>query len=217
MSGETTLDEREEMVLVKIWGLSEKNKSAEETTISAEIEPLILQCLLKKDYLVSHKEGWHFTKRGEEYTRDLIRRRRLTELLLSNILKLELNAVERNACKIEHIINGEVTDSICAFLGHPTHCPHGRAIPSGPCCSKQEGMVKPLIKTLSNFMVGEKGRVVIIASNDNNQVHRLTGLGLYPGALITLRQQKPTSIIRTGETDIALETDIAKKIYCRPL
>jgi DtxR family Mn-dependent transcriptional regulator len=35
---------------------------------------------------------------------------------------------------MEHIINPEVTNSICSFLGHPKSCPHGRAIPTGDCC-----------------------------------------------------------------------------------
>jgi len=35
---------------------------------------------------------------------------------------------------MEHIIDPEVTASICSFLGHPRKCPHGKPIPSGNCC-----------------------------------------------------------------------------------
>jgi DtxR family Mn-dependent transcriptional regulator len=42
--------------------------------------------------------------------------------------------VEIAACRMEHIINPEVTNSICSFLGHPKSCPHGRSIPTGDCC-----------------------------------------------------------------------------------
>jgi len=42
--------------------------------------------------------------------------------------------VELAACRMEHIIDPEVTNSICTFLGHPRRCPHGRAIPYGDCC-----------------------------------------------------------------------------------
>jgi DtxR family Mn-dependent transcriptional regulator len=38
------------------------------------------------------------------------------------------------ACRMEHIIDPEVTDSICSFLGHPRRCPHGKSIPTGDCC-----------------------------------------------------------------------------------
>jgi DtxR family Mn-dependent transcriptional regulator len=42
---------------------------------------------------------------------------------------------EEQACYFEHILSPAVTDSICAFLGHPRLCPHGRPIPRGACCS----------------------------------------------------------------------------------
>ena len=44
--------------------------------------------------------------------------------------------IEQQACKFEHILSPEATDKICSFLGHPRTCPHGAAIPPGPCCGK---------------------------------------------------------------------------------
>jgi putative ABC transport system ATP-binding protein len=44
--------------------------------------------------------------------------------------------VESNACTFEHMLSPEVTERICTFLGHPTHCPHGSPIPPGPCCHR---------------------------------------------------------------------------------
>jgi Mn-dependent DtxR family transcriptional regulator len=35
------------------------------------------------------------------------------------------------------VLTPEVTDRICAFLGHPATCPHGSQIPRGPCCPQQ--------------------------------------------------------------------------------
>ena len=42
--------------------------------------------------------------------------------------------VEQTACLMEHVIDPTVANSICAFLGHPRRCPHGRPIPTGDCC-----------------------------------------------------------------------------------
>ena len=77
-----------------------------------------------------------FTSQGEDRARSVIRRHRLAERLFMDVLSIRDDAsVESNACTFEHILSPEVTDRICTFLGHPTTCPHGSAIPPGPCCS----------------------------------------------------------------------------------
>jgi putative ABC transport system ATP-binding protein len=76
-----------------------------------------------------------FTRDGEARARSVIRRHRLAERLFVDVLSIRDDAsVESNACTFEHILSPEVTDRICAFLGHPTTCPHGSPIPSGECC-----------------------------------------------------------------------------------
>ena len=56
------------------------------------------------------------------------------EVLFTSAMHLPEPEVELAACRMEHIIDPEVTDSICTFLSHPRRCPHGRAIPAGDCC-----------------------------------------------------------------------------------
>jgi putative ABC transport system ATP-binding protein len=75
-----------------------------------------------------------FTPRGRARARDLIRRRRLAEVLFSSALHLPEHEVEQTACLMEHVIDPTVANSICSFLGHPRRCPHGRPIPTGDCC-----------------------------------------------------------------------------------
>jgi Fe2+ transport system protein FeoA len=72
-------------------------------------------------------------------------------------------------------------------------------------------------KPLSHFAPGERGRIVAITLKDPALLHRLTGLGLYPGALVTLRQHRPTAIVRVAETDVALENKLTQHIECQLL
>jgi len=75
------------------------------------------------------------TARGRQRAGDIIRRHRLTERLFTDSLHMENESeIAEQACKLEHILSQEATDRICAFLGHPTTCPHGAPIPPGPCC-----------------------------------------------------------------------------------
>jgi ABC-type glutathione transport system ATPase component len=77
------------------------------------------------------------TERGRKKAADIIRRHRLAERLFTDSLALDSETeIEQQACKFEHILSPEVTDKICAFLGHPETCPHGSPIPAGECCAK---------------------------------------------------------------------------------
>jgi putative ABC transport system ATP-binding protein len=78
-----------------------------------------------------------FTKRGRQRAADIIRRHRLAERLFTDSLAMDSETeIEQQACKFEHILSPEATDKICSFLGHPQTCPHGAAIPPGPCCGR---------------------------------------------------------------------------------
>ena len=78
-----------------------------------------------------------FTPAGRQRAADVIRRHRLAERLFTQTLKVQNEEeIEQQACKFEHILSPEVTDKICAFLGHPESCPHGSPIPAGECCEK---------------------------------------------------------------------------------
>jgi Iron dependent repressor, metal binding and dimerisation domain len=77
----------------------------------------------------------HFTDRGQKRAEDIIRRHRLAERLFVQTFRVQDEAeVAEQACRFEHILSPEATDSICSFLGHPRTCPHGSPIPAGPCC-----------------------------------------------------------------------------------
>jgi putative ABC transport system ATP-binding protein len=74
------------------------------------------------------------TRHGESRAREVIRRHRLAERLFYETFGLGLDALDENACKIEHTLGPEVTEKLCVFLKHPRTCPHGSPIPAGACC-----------------------------------------------------------------------------------
>ena len=77
----------------------------------------------------------YFTEKGRKRAEDIIRRHRLAERLFVHTFRVQdEQEVAEQACRFEHILSPEATDSICSFLGHPRTCPHGSPIPAGPCC-----------------------------------------------------------------------------------
>ena len=77
-----------------------------------------------------------------------------------------------------------MVDSVCTLLGHPSTCPHGRAIPPGACCRDGRTTVASQVLPLSSLSAGERGRIVYITPRDHHRMHRLTSLGLTPGTLV---------------------------------
>jgi DtxR family transcriptional regulator, Mn-dependent transcriptional regulator len=220
MIQDSEFNEDQEMFLERLWFLKEKGKNTQRALMGTREQGgrhELLAQFQKTGYMKVDGEHVDFTPKGEACARNFIRRRRLTEVLLYNVLKLEMHTVETSACKIEHIINEEVTESICAFLGHPLQCPHGGPIPRGKCCGERGENIEPLIKALDKMPIGKKTKVVFIASDEGGVLRRLTSLGVYPGAVVNIRQHQPTAVLRVGETDIALEPALVGRIYCRLL
>ena len=110
-----------------------------------------------------------------------------------------------------------MTDSICAFLGHPKACPHGKPIPPGACCAAVSRTVKPLVTGLTGLPLGARGRIVFVAPKWADRMDRLACLGVLPGSEVRLTQRSPSVVIESGETTLALDPEIAAEIYVKPL
>ena len=156
-----------------------------------------------------------FTDRGEADARVIVRRHRLAERLLCDVLQVEDNVVESSACEFEHFLAPEVTDSICTLLGHPTVCPHQHPIPPGPCCSKLARDVGPVVRRLSNVAVGERVKILFIAADLEKRLERLGSLGVIPGSEVRLTQRRPSFILEVDQTSLAVEREVAEGIYVR--
>ena len=131
------IERRYDEVLVQMWALIEDGRKPESRRI--KVPDVVdnrrtLLGMVESGLIVASGPILDFTRRGRAEARDLVRRRRLAEVLFSSALRVPEAEMEDVACRMEHIIDPEVTASICSFLGHPRKCPHGRAIPSGNCC-----------------------------------------------------------------------------------
>ncbi len=156
-----------------------------------------------------------FTDRGEAEARVIVRRHRLAERLLCDVLQVEDNVVESSACEFEHFLAPEVTDSICTLLGHPTVCPHQHPIPPGTCCGRSAEDVGPVVRRLANVAVGERVKILFIASDLEKRLERLGSLGVIPGSMIRLTQRRPSFILEVDQTSLAVEREVAEGIYVR--
>jgi DtxR family Mn-dependent transcriptional regulator len=158
----------------------------------------------------------NLTETGRKESLRIIRRHRLAERLLHDVLDMEKNeSLESQACDFEHILNSEVTDSICTLLGHPRFCPDGRPIPPGECCEEKRRGVESMVLPLDSLKAGEEGKISYICSSDHAQLDRLTAMGLFPGVKIKVHQRYPSIVVMFDETTLALDSELARIIYIK--
>ena len=183
--------------------------------INREKQQNVLADMKREELLAIENEKIRLTEKGEKAASELIRRHRLAERLLTDVLETGGRELEDAACKLEHILSEEVTDAICTLLGHPKECPHGLHIPEGSCCQKAREVVEILVKTLDKVDVGETVRVAYILTRNHPRLHKLMSFGIAPGVKIRMHQKFPSYIIQVEETQIALEKEVINDIYVR--
>ena len=155
------------------------------------------------------------TEEGRLLAKKVVRRHRLAERLLNDVLEMDLANIEGPACRFEHAISAEVEEKICTLLGHPDECPHGKVIPSGRCCSESQELVSRAILPLTDVEAGETVRVAYITLSEEGRLSRLSSLGVLPGASVRVEQKFPAFIIELEETNVAIEKEVASNIFVR--
>ena len=211
-------EDRIDELLELIWTLREKGVSdldqLLENTQDREAKS-ILRMMIRDGLFEVEGSRMVLKEKGEEKARELIRRHRLTERLLLEIFEMSEDEVEEEACKLEHILSPNVTESVCTFLGHPPTCIHGKPIPRGECCTKFKKEMKPLVLPLEELGLGDQGRIVFIAPKSHQRLDRLSTLGIVPGSIVRMHQKNPSYVIEIGETTLALDREIVKDIYVK--
>jgi DtxR family transcriptional regulator, Mn-dependent transcriptional regulator len=210
--------ERIDEALELLWVLNEDGHedlnryrlSSEDDDVDALINTLKAEVLV-----VISGDNIQFTDKGRAMARALIRRLRLAERLFTDVFEMRDDTVIADACRMEHILSQELTDSVCTFLGHPQACPHGKRIPRGECCKKYKVEVEPVVTRLSEFEVGSKGRITFIVQTNPSRLSKLNSLGITAGSVIKLLQRNPSYVIQIDETTVAIDPEIAKEIFIK--
>jgi DtxR family Mn-dependent transcriptional regulator len=153
------------------------------------------------------------TAKGFLEAENTIRRHRLAERLLVDVLDTESALVEDAACKFEHVIREGIEENICILLGHPQICPHGKPIPQGKCCQEDRKQADRVVTALANLQSNQTGRIAYIHAEGRTRLQKLMALGITPGASIKMIQTFPSYVFQIGRTQLAVDEEIANEIY----
>jgi len=166
--------------------------------------------------LIEIRQGMvYFRPEGREEGKITIRRHRLAERLLMDVLNIRGDEGEYKACQFEHLLNEGADVKVCTMLNHPSTCPHGKPIPPGACCDEARAQGDLGVVPLTEFKSGQVGEIAYILTEDNKKMQKLMAMGVLPGNKITLVQSFPSYIFRVGYSEFAIDTNLAREIFVR--
>ncbi len=153
------------------------------------------------------------TPPGLDEARKVVRRHRLAERMLMDVLNTDPGSVEDAACRFEHVLRSGVEENVCTLLGHPRFCPHGNPIPPGRCCEENLDEANRVVYPLSEMKAGQGGRIMYIHTHGESSIRKLMAMGVLPGFDVSLIQRYPSFVFKVGQTQIAVDEEIANEIF----
>ena len=217
---ETSVSTKSEEYLEAIYRLEEKTGSARTMELARQLKIApgsVTNTIesLERRGLITHKpyKGVKLTEKGKKLALEVLRRHRLAERLLTDVLRLDWSQVHDAACKLEHAITKDIIKPLEKALKHPKTCPHGNPIPTA--CG---GIIEEKSESLLNVNPKEKAIIVKITEEESDILQHLAALGLIPGASIEVEQKIPFGgpiTIKVGDVRHTLEHKFASIIDVR--
>lgn len=155
------------------------------------------------------------TDSGMRHAGDAIRRHRLAERLLTDVLDVKKELIHDTACQFEHHLHKGIDDNICTLLGHPKICPHGKPIPQGSCCREGAKTAEQAVGPLAELKPGQAGQVAYLHTVDPKRAQMLISMGIVPGIDIWLLAGFPSYLFQISEGQFAVDKELAYQIYVR--
>jgi len=217
---EASISKESEEYLEAIYRLEERDGSAKTMQLASMLKVMpgsVTNTIehLEKHKLVMHEpyKGVKLTEKGRKLALKIIRRHRLAERLLTDVLHLDWSKVHDEACKLEHNLSETIVKPLEKALGNPQTCPHGNPIPS-----EQGKMSEAKSELLIDLSPGECGVITKITEEKHNLLQYLATLGLVPGASVKIEEKAPFNgpvIVKTMGASYALGRNVASVIWVK--
>ncbi len=171
--------------------------------------------LVRLAYVETRVDRLYLRKEGRPEAEMTVRRHRLAERLMMDILDIQGEQGNDQACEFEHLLHEGVDTKICTLLNHPTTCPHGKPIPPGVCCEEARRKGEAGVVPLTELRAGQAGEIAYLAISDGEKMQKLMSMGVLPGNRLTLIQRFPSYVFKVGHSQFAVDDLLAREIHIR--
>jgi DtxR family transcriptional regulator, Mn-dependent transcriptional regulator len=214
------INQQERETLKAIWRLAQDDGEARtgDLAVALGCSPATATSRVKRltaDGLVDHApyQGVTLTPDGRRFALAAIRRHRIVERFLADVLGYRWDEADALSVTFEHHLPQEVEERLFVALGRPATCPHGFSIPAGDADSL------PTLPTLDTLEPGEVAEVAIPGTTNPDVVSFLNELGIRPGVEVRLKEKQrfegPLTLSVDG-SERTLGNRLAREIYVRP-
>ena len=155
----------------------------------------------------------NFSARGRDLGEAVVRRHRLAERMLTELLGVEWHMAHAEAHRLEHAISPYVEERLAEALGYPKTNPFGLPIPG-----YGDDLLLPPMKALAKAREGEDTVVERVPEEDHRLLEYFDHSGLRPGTQIEVREVAPfkgTMTLALDETEMVLGMEVAEKVLVR--
>lgn len=156
------------------------------------------------------------TETGRAYATSMVRRHRLAERLLVDVLKVPWHQVHEEACRLEHAISESLERHLVDLLGDPGSCPHGNPIPGSANEVPMEDTVA--LSEAAYDAAVRVSRIDEALESDTAGLRLLEEHGLTPGARVRIasRDSHSTWVTAVDDRKIEVPTAVASHVYVVP-
>jgi DtxR family Mn-dependent transcriptional regulator len=222
MPGHTHFDESTEEYLEAIYRLEREGPGVTTSALASEIgvAPASVSGMLKKlagEGYIEHRARGEakLTRKGLEVGVRVLRRHRLAECFLTQILGMEWDEVHSEACVLEHAISARVEERLIAVLGNPKTCPHGHPIPPADLSDPE----RPGLP-LAQLDEGSNALVHGVTEEVPEMLRYLGSIGLRPGKAVELVEKAPlggpVTVRIGGAAPLAISLELARMVIVLP-
>lgn len=175
-------------------------------SVSGMIRRLARQGLLKHE----RYHGVRLTNTGRRAALRTLRRHRILECYLAQVLGYDWDRVHEEAERLEHAASDELIDRMATSLGDPVVDPHGAPIPT------RDGTVdETRHRSLADLHAGDRARVLRMADEDGEFLRYLGDLGIVPGTEIAIAHRAPFDgplTVRVGRASQSIGAGAAARV-----
>jgi DtxR family transcriptional regulator, Mn-dependent transcriptional regulator len=155
------------------------------------------------------------TPRGKRRAEGVVRKHRLAELLLTEVIGLPWAKAHMEAGRWEHVISDEVEERLIVLLGNPLTCPHGNPIPGA-------GSTRHDLTMLEDAETGQRlrlERISEVVELDDSALVYLDQHGFRPGAAAVVRDRAPdgTLVLEVDGRTVAIGPSLGSQLFVSAL
>ncbi len=206
-----------EEYLEAIWELEEEGVAVIQARLVEHLEhsaPSVSEMVRRlrdEDYISVVGRALSLTEKGRARAISVVRKHRLAERLLTDIIGLPWHKTHVEACRWEHVMSDEVEERLVALLDNPTTCPHGNPIPGA-------GGPERTLVALAELRPGDCIRLERVTEQVEVDMPALIYLdenGFTPGARAEIRSRAPdgTLVLDLDNGSIALGPGLASQLF----